>query len=172
MTYPKGSLHERMEAYTIPEPNTGCHIFSGTIAARGYGSIYFRNKPVAAHRLAWSMANGKPVPVGMVVRHTCDNRWCVNPSHLKIGTPLDNVQDMHRRGRAPSQRGSRNPAARMTEDRVRAFRYLERNGVPRLVSQVCFSISPQALCNIVKGRDWAHTQEEDAPLRNQVYSAQ
>lgn len=63
----------------------------------GYGYLSTGGRggrKVYAHRVAWELANGRPVPDGMVVRHSCDNPPCCNPAHLSIGTMLDNANDM------------------------------------------------------------------------------
>lgn len=52
-----------------------------------------------AHRVAWVLANGRAIPNGMIVRHTCDNPICVNPHHLLLGTHRDNIHDMNSRKR-------------------------------------------------------------------------
>ena len=49
-----------------------------------------------AHRLAWVLANGRAIPDGLYVLHSCDNPPCCNPKHLSVGTQMDNV------GRCPS----------------------------------------------------------------------
>jgi hypothetical protein len=56
-------------------------------------------QPVGAHRVAWILTNGGPIPEGMYVCHTCDVPACVNPAHLYLGTPVDNARDVVVRGR-------------------------------------------------------------------------
>lgn len=79
---------------------------------RGVGSdngkgYLLRRDPVRkrnqyAHRTAYREAHGE-IPEGAVVRHTCDNRWCVNPDHLLVGTYADNTRDMYERNRQSSK---------------------------------------------------------------------
>jgi hypothetical protein len=70
----------------------------------GYGCFGMDGKTFRAHRVAWLFTNG-PIPKGegyhgTCVLHRCDNRLCVKPSHLFLGTPLDNVRDCMAKGRA------------------------------------------------------------------------
>jgi hypothetical protein len=55
---------------------------------------------ILQHRMAWEMANGQTIPAGMVVMHACDHRPCINPEHLRLGTPAENTEDMRLKGRA------------------------------------------------------------------------
>lgn len=83
----------------MPEPNSGCHLWTGTVCKHGYGRIYRKGaSPVLVHRVAWERVHG-PIPAGLKVCHRCDTPSCVNPDHLFLGTQRDNLRDMYAKGR-------------------------------------------------------------------------
>ena len=92
------SIADRLEANSIPEPNSGCLIWIGPAHWKGYGQIHKDGKKQRAHRVAWTLKNG-PIPEGLCVLHHCDMPPCINPDHLFIGTQQDNVADMIAKGR-------------------------------------------------------------------------
>ena len=82
-----------------------CWEWQGRKNEGGYGKFTVRHEPGSrtewlVHRLMWALENGT-IPGGLVVRHMCNNRKCVNPLHLEIGTHSQNAQDRERakRGR-------------------------------------------------------------------------
>ncbi len=77
-----------------------CWEWKAARQAEGYGKMFTTNRcrPERAHRVSWVLHHG-PIPDGMFVLHRCDNPPCVNPAHLFLGTNLDNIEDMGRKGR-------------------------------------------------------------------------
>jgi len=88
----------------IRKKDSGCWHFKGPINKRsGYGLVGWHGKVINAHRLSWILFKGE-VTDGLHVLHHCDNRRCINPDHLFLGTHQDNMDDMTRKGR---RRGGR-----------------------------------------------------------------
>jgi HNH endonuclease len=77
-----------------PEPMTGCWLWmGGEHSARApYGSTKFQGKFYKTHRLSYELAFG-PIPEGACVLHHCDTHACVNPQHLYLGDPKQNMRD-------------------------------------------------------------------------------
>lgn len=94
----KSKLAER----TALGPN-GCVEWTGCRNGDGYGNTSIKGRVFRMHRLSWIINHGE-IPKGMCVMHLCDNPPCVNPSHLRLGTHRENMQDRDRKRRGHMSR--------------------------------------------------------------------
>jgi len=85
--------------WTLVERGPGCWIWKKSTGSHGYGQFYpAKGNPLQAHRVSWFLTFGK-IPTGMHVLHRCDNKRCVRPDHLFLGTHADNMRDKCNKGR-------------------------------------------------------------------------
>jgi hypothetical protein len=142
---------ERFIAKTVASGE--CLLWTGSLNARGYGEFWFRGAPERAHRASWVLAFGD-IPLGMFVCHHCDNRRCVRPDHLFLGTPADNSADMVAKGR--QNRGERQHAARLAAAQVREIRTLLSGGHSRATVAMRFGVTTATIRGIHIGMTWRH----------------
>ena len=101
------------------EDENGCHVCtSHNPNHQGYPIITYLGRHLTVAHLMYERKIGKELPKGTLLRHTCDNRQCINPDHLIPGTPKENSRDMVDRGRVSRQVGELNPNAKLTEKQV------------------------------------------------------
>ena len=98
----------------------------GLISADGYNAVRHLRRPLQAHRVSWTLHNGV-IPKGMYICHRCDNKLCVRPSHLFIGTSRDNMLDASQKGRIPGNRlrGTQRSNSKLTWRIVKTIRASE-----------------------------------------------
>jgi hypothetical protein len=135
-----------------------CWFWQRPASSNGYGRIRVREtgKEESAHRVSWWMHNERQeIPKGMVVMHSCDNKLCVNPAHLSLGSAKDNTQDMIRKGRAKyvSFTGSKNGNALLDDAKVIFIKTsdLKHTEVAKLLG-----VSASCVADVRKGRSWTH----------------
>lgn len=147
------NLRERFDECYLPGPADDCWEWNGTISVYGYGVIAERINGVftqyKAHRLSYEYNHG-PIPDGLLICHTCDNRKCVNPQHLYSGTEADNARDKAVRNRV---KGERHPQAKLTARQAREIADIYASG-QHSQSEVgrMFGIPQTLVSQIVLGR--------------------
>lgn len=111
----------------------------------------------AAARYLWLKTRG-PIPRGKQVLHYCDNPLCVRPSHLWLGTQLENIEDMRQKGRARNNpsRGELSTSSKLTEAAARDIRRMRRRGVLIATVQKKYPMSQAQISRIANGKRWAH----------------
>lgn len=148
----QGSDRARFFKYVPNAEADECWEWQSTRNHRGYGKFWLNGRTAVAHRVAYEMSKG-PIPAGMQVRHTCDNRACVNPAHLLVGTGKDNARDALERDRY--RRGSANGRAKLTASQVDEIREGWRRGETQVSMARRFGVSKSAIQWILNGRNWA-----------------
>jgi len=133
----------------------GCWLWMGN-SNFGYGLITVEKKNVRTHRLSYEIHKGD-IGDGLMVCHSCDNRLCVNPDHLWLGTALDNNMDREAKGRNRYNIGCKNQASKLTEIQVVRIRELYMNtDITQRNLGTMFSVSQYAIRCIVNRRTWKH----------------
>ena len=137
---------------SIPEPNSGCHLWLLSADKDGYGYAHWEGRPRRAHVLAWEGDRG-PIPKGLCVCHKCDNPGCVNVDHLWVGTNEQNTGDRVRKGRSNADRGEDQYASRLTAAQVLEIRASNEAGV---VLGRHYGVSHKTISGIRRGKSWKH----------------
>lgn len=151
---PFASLRDRFFAKVMK--GDGCWFWAGSHSNVGYGLIHSGGaggKTLSAHRVSYELHYG-PIPDGMIVMHSCDNRGCVNPAHLSAGKQSQNIKDAITRGRkiVPNASGEDNPKSKLTQvqaDFIKANPQMQHTYLAKL-----FGVSPNCIRGVRIGRTW------------------
>ncbi len=136
----------------------GCWIWSGCLTWNGYGEIgsgSAAGRTTRTHVAMYRESVG-PIPAGLFVCHHCDNRACINPQHLFLGTAAENSADMRAKGRTNGPRGERSASCKLTPPQVLEIRRLATEGLSRSAIGRMFGVSKSSVSGIVTRRKWAH----------------
>ncbi len=145
-------LRDAFDRYADVGGPSDCWEWTGTITSDGYGRAQCAKEKWSAHRLSYHIFRG-PIPNGLFICHTCDNKKCVNPSHLYAGTAQDNSNDAVERGLQP--RGIDMHNSVLTPKDVREIRCSEKSS-RALAKQ--FSVSQATIMKVLTGRTWGHVK--------------
>ena len=138
-----------------------CWIWLGRKLPKGYGQIatgLVGGGSLYSHRVAYFLEHGK-FDLSLDVLHRCDNPSCVNPDHLFLGTQLENMRDMIKKGRnrGGARTGERHKMALLTNKQVFQIRRIYNEiGLSRKTLSVLFMVSPAVIGGVVTRRNWKH----------------
>lgn len=140
-------------------PNGDCWVWMPPPLKSGYALIRMDNKYVSVHRASYMIHYGE-IPKPMLVCHKCDNRICVNPNHLFLGTYSDNMRDCVNKGRNSNgqrQHGEASPKSKLTTDQVLEIRRLwSIGGITKSELSRMFGVSATNIRHIIERRMWHH----------------
>ena len=146
-----------IEARTARIPESGCWLWLGATNQSGYGITRLHGGPSSlAHRTVFSIFQG-PIPAGMCVLHRCDVPLCVNPSHLWLGTHLENIDDRVKKQRSHRLKGVKNPAAKLNGDKALE---IFRSPLPQKELARLHNVSTTAVRKIQKRETWSFATNE------------
>lgn len=154
MGRPKSNPIDRFNKKYIVNEINGCWEWIAGIDQDGYGNFAYEGQRTSASRASWILNKGQ-IPKGMFVCHTCDNRLCVNPDHLFLGTPQDNVCDMVTKKRHTF--GTKNWQSKLTPNIVREIRKKYNEGVTLKELQNSYGIQ---CWPIVNNKTWKQVEDE------------
>jgi hypothetical protein len=144
---------EKIESKIIIGNPDDCWIWDGKFSSTtGYGQLMHMYKGYSSHRLAY-LLYFKEIPEGLCVLHKCDNRKCVNPNHLFLGTKGENNTD--RKNKKRSSIGENRPLSKLTEDDVRYIKTSEDSS--RKLARK-FGINKNVILGIRKNITWSHVK--------------
>lgn len=139
------------------DTNGGCWLWRDAPNTWGYGTFNWGGAVLAAHRVSYEEANG-PIGGGLSVLHRCDTPACVNPAHLFLGTQLDNMRDMHSKGRWSAPLGERHHRAKLTDAQALEIRARRRNGETERSVAESYGVHRNTVYDITSGKNFKHLE--------------
>lgn len=127
----------------------GCWHWEGSKNGDGYGHFRMGGRIEKAHRASYIFYVGE-IPRTLMIRHKCNNRFCVNPDHLIPGTDLQNMEDREASGN--TARGERNGKTKLTDEQLRHARKLLKDGLSRETVAFRFGVSGRTIWYALKTR--------------------
>jgi hypothetical protein len=165
---PRAVLDAESRFWTHVEKTGNCWVWTGKIGNKGYGYYTTGQRHLLTHRYAYTITYGQ-IPSGKFVLHHCDNRACVRPDHLFLGTHRDNMDDMKRKGR--QAHGARTHTAILTEEQAIALlhEYAAGNHNQRALAEK-YGVNFRSVWNLLHGETWKHLDRTGIDIQDTFYT--
>lgn len=164
MFFNKEEIEKRIFLKTKPGLN-GCLDWIGAKGGNGYGRIRIKSKLYLPHRIIFEAFYGKN-PGNFMVCHKCDNRFCVNPNHLFLGTRSDNMRDCYEKGRLPknlkNSRGEGVGTSKLKNSDILKIKSFLEKGLSQSHIAKIFFVHRSQINRIAKGKAWKHFSKSQA----------
>lgn len=137
-----------------------CWPFLGKPDSIGYGVMKTLGKSYKVHRIAYALTHPGTISFAApkdktkkeFVLHTCDNRACANPAHLKLGSHAENMADMAAKGRAPKRPGEKNHMAKLTNSQAEEVRWISEKGIHYKEIARLYGVSRHCIWDVIERR--------------------
>jgi len=147
---PAPKAHQWLQAHAN-YAGDDCLPWPFALTGRGYPSVKFRQKQRGAHRVMCELAHG-PAPAGMEAAHSCGNKWCVNPKHVRWATKVENAADTILHGTRVY--GAAHYAAKLTPAQILDIRAARARKVFATALARQYGVSSSAIYAIEQGKTW------------------
>lgn len=151
------SQNHKMIEYEVDE--RGCWVCT----SHGYKNpkkrpqVKRNGKMLIISRVVYEHHNNEKIPEGLFVLHSCDNKKCINPEHLRLGTQKENMEDMYSRDRQPYLKGSKSGSTELTEKDVYEIKYLYISGsMTSLEISKLYPVKVSRVQEICRDNGWEH----------------
>jgi len=139
------------------QKTSDCWNWTASKGHNGYGRFRVKGKLESPHIVSYKLHNDDHIK-GMDVCHTCDNRACVNPNHLFLGSHSDNMKDCSNKGRntGADLRGENQPGSKLKDDQVKTIKKLFQLNIKTQEIADMYRVSYTTIYNIKIGKTWKH----------------
>lgn len=146
------TIEQHIHDSVFPCAITGCWWWAGGVARNGYGAVSIDHKSVRAHRAIYEHYTGRKLTPDIFLRHTCDNKLCVNPSHLFEGDAKANADDLVSKNL--QLKGSKNGGAKLKEEQVIEIKKKLKLGQRQCDLANEYGVHYSTIHLISKGKKW------------------
>ena len=143
-------MPERFWNYTKKDGD--CLAWTGCIRKDGYGAFQLNSKSHLAHRIAYQLSSGED-HIALCVLHKCDNRKCVKPSHLFLGSQKDNIADMVSKQRQKGAVGEKHPNSKLNDMDILAIRNSSKGSA---ILAADYDVARCTIHRIKSRKAWSH----------------